>query len=291
MNQTMATGAQRLGRAPWVLSSLLLAAGAVSAAAAIALPDLIHGPAVMVGSMRGTAMVVLVLGLPILVLTMVAARRGHLAGIAGWIGSVAFLAYQGWMFVFAVPFNGLFLVYTAMLAFGFWALVALLLRAPVDAYAASFSPAMPVRLLAGWMAASCVAFYLLWLKNAVPALFDSVAPAFLAGTGMVTATNYVLDMALFLPFTILVARELWRRTAWGLVVGGAMLLTLLLESIAIAADQWAGSAADPASPVASAAITPLFLAVAAIGAAALALWYRGTVRASRGAATAGAAAH
>ena len=53
----------------------------------------------------------------------------------------------------------------------------------------------------------------------MPASFDSAAPAFLAGTGMVTATNYVLDMALFLPFTIVAAAGLWRRTPFGLVVG------------------------------------------------------------------------
>ena len=130
------------------------------------------------------------------------------------------------------------------------------------------------------MIASCAAFYALWLKNVVPGSLDSVAPAFLAGTGMVTPTNYVLDMALFLPFTILVASALWRRSAWGLVMGGAMLLVLTLESVAIAADQWVGAAADPTSPVASAAITPMFLVVAAISAAAFGLWYRGTIRTS-----------
>ncbi len=50
---------------------------------------------------------------------------------------------------------------------------------------------------------------------------------------------------------------------------------LTLESIAIAVDQWFGSAADPASSVASTAITPVFLVVAAISAAAFGLWYRG----------------
>ena len=156
------------------------------------------------------------------------------------------------MFLFAVPFNGLFLVYVAMFAFGFWGLVALLIGVRADAYATSFSASLPARLLAGWMIVSCVAFYALWLKNVVPGSFESVDPAFLAGTGMVTPTNYVLDMALFLPFAIAVAVAMWRRTPWGLVVGGGMLLMLTLESVAIAVDQWLGAAADPGSPVASA---------------------------------------
>ena len=287
MNEGTAIGRGDLGRAPWALSILLLVAAAIATITALATPDLVHGPAVMVGSMRGTALVVLVLAIPILALAMAAARRGSLVGVAGWIGSVAFVAYQCWMFLFAVPFNGLFLVYVAGLAFGFWGLIALLTRVPFGAYEKSFSAALPSRLLSGWMIASCVAFYALWLKNVVPASFDSEAPAFLTGTGMVTATNYVLDMALFLPFTIIVAAGLWRRTPFGLVVGGSMLLMLTLESIAIAVDQWFGSAADPASPVASAAITPMFLVVAAISAAAWALWLRGTVRTSPRSANAG----
>ncbi len=269
-----------IGRAPWLLSWLLLVAAGISTVTALAMPELIHGPAVMVGSMRGTALVVLVLAVPIVAAAMLAARDGRLLGYAGWIGGVAFIAYQGWMFLFAVPFNGLFLVDVVMFGCGFWALAALLLRVPAREFAGVFSPALPARLVAGWMVASCLAFYALWLKNAVPALFASEAPAFLEGSGMVTATNYVLDMALFLPFTIAVAAQLWRRTPWGLLVAGGMLLMLVLESLAIAVDQWFGSAADPASPVASAAISPLFLAVAAIGAAAFALWYRGTRSAS-----------
>jgi hypothetical protein len=271
--RTMING--RLGRAPWVLSWLLIVVTAIATTTALALPDLLHGPAVMVGSMRGTALVVLAAAVPVLVVGMAYARRDSLLGLVAWIGSVAFIAYQGWMFLFGLPFNSLFLVYVAMLAFGFWALVVLLVRVPASEYAPSFAAGLPARLLAGWMVASCLAFYALWLRNVVPSLFDSAAPAFLAGTGMVTATNYVLDMALFLPFTILVATELWRRTPWGLVVGGAMLLMLVLESLAIAADQWAGSAADPGSAVASAAATPMFLVVAAIGLGAFGLWYRG----------------
>ncbi|HYM85081.1 MAG TPA: hypothetical protein VEY67_13130 [Candidatus Dormibacteraeota bacterium] len=273
---------ERLGRAPWVLSGLLLVVTALATISALAMPEILHGPAVMIGSMRGTALIVLVIAIPLLLLAIGTVRSGGVLPMAAWIGSVAFIAYQGWMFLFGLPFNGLFLVYVAMFAFAFWALVALLVRVPAEGYASSFAPTLPARPLAGWMIASCLAFYALWLKNVVPALSDSASPAFLQGTGMVTATNYVLDMALFLPFTIVVAVSFWRRSPWGLLVGGAMLLMLVLESLAIAADQWFGAVADPASPVASAAATPMFIVIAGIGAAAFGLWYRGTLRVPAG---------
>jgi hypothetical protein len=257
------------------LSILLLASSVIACLTALAMPDLIHGPAVMVGSMRGTALVMLVLGIPLLALAMATAREGNVLAVVGWIAGLVFLTYQAWMFLFAVPFNGLFLVYVTMLAAGFWAIVAIFAGLDVDRLTGRPGPAMPVRVLAGWMVGSSIAFYGLWLAKAVPALFASATPAFLEGTGMVTATNYVLDMAFFLPFTIIAAVALWRRTAWGVVAGGAMLVVLVLESVSIAVDQWAGSAADPASTVASAALLPMFLVVAMIGVVMVSLWIRG----------------
>ena len=262
----------------WILSTLLLGTSGAACLTALATPELIHGPAVMVGSMRGTAVVALIFGMPLLIaaMTIVAARRGGLLAVVGWIAGLVFLTYQAWRFLFAVPFNGVFLVYVAMLGSGFWGIVALLADLRPERIAKATGPRMPARLLAGWMVGSCLAFYALWLRNVIPAMFESRAPAFLDGTGMVTATNYVLDMAFFLPFTIVAAVALWRRTPRGVVLGGAMLVVLVLESVAIAVDQWLGSAADPASTVASGALTPMFAVVALIGAVMVGLWYRGT---------------
>lgn len=268
----------RFAPAVWMLSTLLLAASIVACLTALATPELIHGPAAMVGSMRGTALVMLALGIPMLFVAMAiaAAQRGGLLVVVSWIAGLVFITYQAWMFLFAVPFNGFFLVYVVMLASGFWAIIALLVALHPERFADAEGTRMPGRLLAGWMVASCVAFYGLWLRNVVPATFDSQAPAFLDGTGMVTPTNYVLDMAFFLPFTIVAAIALWRRTPWGVVLGGAMLVVLVLESAAIAVDQWVGSAADPASTVVSATLTPMSAVLAVIGAVMVGLWYRGT---------------
>jgi hypothetical protein len=39
----------------------------------------------------------------------------------------------------------------------------------------------------------------------------------------------------------------------------------VIEAISVAVDQWFGHAADPASPVASAVMTPVFAVVALVG--------------------------
>jgi hypothetical protein len=58
---------------------------------------------------------------------------------------------------------------------------------------------------------------------------------------------------------------MWRGQVWGHLITGAMLVYWIVEGVGVAVDQWMGSAADPASTVASAAISPVFLAIAVIG--------------------------
>lgn len=79
------------------------------------------------------------------------------------------------------------------------------------------------------------------------------------------ARRFVQDLAFWLPLMAVAAGWLWRRADWGLVTVPALLGMLVLEGIGVAADQWAGHAADPTSPMVSATAVPVFLVVAAIG--------------------------
>jgi hypothetical protein len=53
-----------------------------------------------------------------------------------------------------------------------------------------------------------------------------------------------------------------------------MLVMLAIETASIGVDQWWGHAADPSSPAASAALTPVFGVLTVIGIAVLALFLR-----------------
>jgi len=106
---------------------------------------------------------------------------------------------------------------------------------------------------------------LAWLIRILPALASSGQAAFLRGTGLPTSPGYIQDLALWLPLIAVAAAWLWRRRAWGFLIIGGTLVMWVLESAGIAVDQWYGHAADPASPVASAALTPAFGALALAG--------------------------
>jgi hypothetical protein len=75
---------------------------------------------------------------------------------------------------------------------------------------------------------------------------------------------FVQDLALWVPLMAVAAAWLWQRTPRGYLLGGASIVMGVIESISIAADQWYGHAADPASTVVSAILTPIFAALAVL---------------------------
>lgn len=279
----MTTGAA--SRYSYVLSTLLAIDAIAASAASLARPDLIHGPSVSVGSLRGTALVILVVAVPILLASMALVRRGSLLALVGWIGALGYISYQGVLFLFGSPFNGLFFLYLGILSFGVWSLIAIVPGLPVAEFGAQFGPRTPVRLVAAYLAILAALFYLLWLRAIVPALFDSVAPAFLVGTGMTTGPGQILDLGFALPVVVASAVLIWRRRPWGYLLGGSMLVMLAIESVSIGVDQWFGSVADPSSTVVSAAMVPVFAAIAAIGLVVFGVYLRGVRRDTRSGST------
>jgi hypothetical protein len=71
-------------------------------------------------------------------------------------------------------------------------------------------------------------------------------------------------LALWLPLFAVAAAWLWQRKPRGYLLGGASVVMGAIESVSIAADQWYGHAADPASTVVSAVLTPIFVALAVL---------------------------
>jgi len=257
----------------WV-SVALAAVAATAAAATLFGSDVLRGTAVMNGSARGTALVALFVAVPILALSMVVAERGSARAVVAWLGAVTYLLYNAVLFLLATPFNQLFPLYCAMFALAVWSAATLLHRMDVPAFASRFGPRLPARALAAYLGAVAVLNGLAWLVQVVPAVLSSQPPAFLAGTGLTTNPIYVQDLAFWIPLIAVTAVWLWGRQAWGLVIAGALLTHSVIESVGVAVDQGFGHAADPASPVASAAAVPMFAALAVIGLVPVYFYYR-----------------
>jgi hypothetical protein len=257
------------------LSAALAVVAAAAAGTTVALPEVLSGPAAMNGSAIGTALVVLLVAVPVLLAGMRLAARGSVPGLFAWLAAVAYLAYNAVLFVFATPLNELFLLYVAMLALSGWALVSLLLRVDLAELGSRATARLPARGLAVYAWVAVVLTASAWLRGLVPATLRGEPGAVLEGTGLTTNPVYVLDLGGWLPVLAVGAWWLWQRRARGVLVVGALLGMLVVESLGIAVDQWFGSQADPSSPVVSAAVVPVFAALALVTLVPLLLMFRG----------------
>ncbi len=252
------------GKLPYLLSGCLVVVAAAAALFSFLFPSLLTGSKVATGNMRGTALALLAVGLPVLITAMRRAARGSTRGLVVWLGTLAYLLYQALLFCFAVPLNNLFLLYVATLGLCLWSLATLVLRCDLAAFGRRMSSRMPVKPLAGVALTIVVLNGYAWLAQIVPAMFTSHPGTLLQDTGLLTNPVFVQDLAIWLPLLAAAAIASWMRTPWGLFVVGAMLAMFVLESISIATDQWFGSQADPLSPSASASAVPVFAVVALV---------------------------
>lgn len=224
-----------------------------------------------IGNMRGTALTMLVIAAPILVGSMVLAARGSLRAQFVWLGCLGYIAYNAVLFCFGAHFNSFFLLFAALLALSFWALLTLLRE--VDLALVSRACArVPARVVAVYMLLTLILFGAVWLRDIVPATIDNTTPATFKGTGLTQNPIYVLDFAFTFPLLGVGAFWLWRRRAWGYVLGGTMVIMLTLETAGIAVDQVFGHVHDPSQSLGAA---PIMVSLTAIGALFSVLFLRG----------------
>jgi len=219
----------------------------------------------MNGSARGTALVMLVGGLPLLGISMYLSSRGSIRARVAWLGAVAYFLYNSVMFILGTPFNELYLVYEAMACLSIWSTVLVIRTIDLDSFRGRFSNALPARAIAVYMLVIVALNSFVWLSGVIQGLFNASNPAFLKGTGLTNLPTYDQDLAFWLPLAAIAAIWMWRGQVWGQLITGAMLVYWIVEGVGVAVDQWMGGAADPTSTVASAAMSPVFLAIAVIG--------------------------
>lgn len=219
----------------------------------------------MQGSARGTALVLLVVALPVLVLSVHRSLNKPGRALFLWGGALLFVTYNAVLFLFLTPFNAAFLVYVLMLASAVWSLGSLLVSEAPWGVAREVAARAPVRAVATYTLFVVVLNGAAWLSRVLPALDDPYPSPLLDGTGVATNAIYVQDLALWLPLAAVGAIWLRRRLAKGVVVVAPLLVMWVIESLSIAVDQWFGASADPSSAVVSSQLVIPFFILATVG--------------------------
>lgn len=168
--------------------------------------------------------------LPLLLWAARRARGGSLRAHLLWTGLMAWLAYSYAHLAIGTPFNPVFLAYVALLALSGFAVLDGLLRVDVAAVAPAFTRA-PRRAATWFLALAGLGIAGLWLSDVVVGLAGGTP----TGLHLADLPNptWVLDLAWLIPMSLGAARLLSRRHAAGYVVAAALLVMLLVLSVAM----------------------------------------------------------
>lgn len=231
--RAFAPGAAGVGAVPLVCA--FLATGSIFV---ISLAGVVH-PAIYARETAnwaaqavGQDWVDLLLAVPWLAITGLAASRGSRRGLLLLAGGLGYAVYELVIYAFSLRFNALFLVYCAALGLSIGSLVPILhdlLHADVARW---FSEA-PVRGAGILLVLVGASFTLLWLAEIVPALAHGVVPASVTAAGVPTNPVHVLDLSLVLPAHVAGGLLLLRKHPLGYVAGPVLLAFGVLMAASI----------------------------------------------------------
>src|ERR1700694_805638 len=111
------------------------------------------------------------------------ANNGSLKAFLVWSGVLLYLLYGYIIYAFDVHFNSLFLVYVAIVGLSIYALVGSVRHLHLNDLQASFPGTTWARAVSVFFLVLGMVFYLLWLREDIPALLaGNLPPSVTAGT-------------------------------------------------------------------------------------------------------------
>ena len=210
----------------------------------------------MVAQGKAQDIVTLVLGIPLLVLSLYLARKGLLKGRLLLTGTLGYFLYTYISYTFLWMYNPLFLVYVVLMSASFFAFTLSMMSFDIEAMRSSFSEKLPVKFIGGFQIFLAVALGLLWLGRIVPSLSSGTAPV-----GLEHYTTLVIqgmDLGFIVPAAFLSGVLVLRRKNFGYLLSAVIIIKGLTMGTALTAMIIGQAAAGVQMSVVEMAMFPLF---------------------------------
>jgi hypothetical protein len=181
----------------------------------------------------GQDVVDLFLIVPVLLITTVFAWKRHFTGTCIWAGTLVYLQYTFLIYCFGVHFNKLFPVYCITLGLSVYTLLYVIYARRKSMASPDHSSRVVIHMTGYYLLLIAVLFYLLWLSEVIPAIYQGVVPKSLAAVGLPTNPVHVIDLSVFLPGVFITGLLLLRRRTLGYLLAPVVLTFFILMDVTI----------------------------------------------------------
>ncbi len=207
-------------RAAYLLSGAIAALMVIASALGLFVDGLyLDGPWAR-EALRGGDLTTVAVAAPVLVVSMLLARRGSRAAQAAWLGALGYSLYNYAYYVFGAAFNDIFVLHMALFSLSIANLVLVIANIDVAAIAAVFRRVRRARLIGGFLAVVGAVLGGLWVSLALRFAVTGELMADLPPDGLHLV--FAIDTTLLVPALVISGTLLWRRAARGFVFGTAM---------------------------------------------------------------------
>jgi hypothetical protein len=180
---------------------------------------------------KGTDVITLFVGIPLLVVGYLFYRRGSLRGSIFLIGILLYFLYIGVTYTFSVLFNSLFLVYTALFSVSLFATIIALTTFDTQVLASKVTSDMPSRGIAIFMFVAGLGTLMLWLSELIGPLMTGQAPANLGP--YTTMFTHGFDSAVITPACVITGIYLLQRKPLGYLLAAPLLILCTLIGVVV----------------------------------------------------------
>jgi hypothetical protein len=175
------------------------------------------------GNNRGSDLTMLVLGLPLLAVSAVLYSRGSARGRFLLLGTIGFFLYVGASYALGgVAYNEMFFAYAGLFSASLFALILLFSTFDAEFLGEAVPDDMPRRWPGGFMVASGVATFFIWIMEPLAALAGGRTPGSLETRTTLFTT--ALDIGVIVPAALVAGILILRGRRFGYVVAMSLLI-------------------------------------------------------------------
>ena len=166
--------------------------------------------------------VTLILGVPLLIVSLCMLLKGSLKGRLLLTGTLGYFLYTYVSYVFLWMYNSMFIVYIVLMSLSFFAFTLSILSVDINNLSSSFSKKLPVKFLGGFQIFFAMASCLLWMGKIIPPIINGTVPV-----GLEHYTTLViqgLDLGFIVPIAILSGVLLIKRKPFGYLLSSVIIM-------------------------------------------------------------------
>jgi len=177
--------------------------------------------------------VTLLLGIPLLAVSLYLSLKGSLRGRLLLAGTLGYFLYTYVSYTFLWMYNSLFLIYVIIMSASFFAFTLTMMGFDIEKLGALFSKKLPVKFIGGFEIFFSVAIGMMWLGRIAPTITEGAIPF-----GLDHYTTLVIqgmDLGFILPAAIIAGILLIKRKPFGYLLSSVIIIKSITLATALTA--------------------------------------------------------